>query len=567
MIADHRLDFWIKNNLNVLFTGHAGVGKTTIVKNAIERNKLKWVYFSAATLDPWIDLCGCPREMKDEDGKSFLDLVRPLWCKNDDIDIIFFDELNRSTSKVRNSVLELIQFKSINGKKFNNLKMVWAAINPDEENEVADNVKYDVERLDPAIKDRFHIQIDIPYKPYMSYFKGKFDINGVAACEWWHDLPSEMKQIISPRRLDYALEVFAMNGDIRDVLPEKSNVSKLITLLNVGPIKKKLEQFVKEKNVAEAEKFINVENQYTSSISYILGNMEMLRFFIPLFNKERISQLLAGEKKVFQVCCESFGNDKKILEICREIQNANLNEKLIRRIKSSPMGRNIILEDKKNMPVTLKLTGDVTNDLYTILKKIKKLGTAAKIAIENTVILEESQFKRDFDSMDFDGTYHRREKMKFLLENQTINPSKIIIKDVFSSINQCAVMTQVSYLSNNGDGSPWVDIATKVLPHYLFYAVNVQKMNFSEIGQLLITGSKGNSEKKMRILFPLLAASVEKMFAPDGSTSLMTMTSLDKYNSFSKMILEKDKVLTTVAPKGWQKILDDDDGEEYKDDE
>lgn len=28
--------------------------------------------------------------------------------------------------------MELIQFKSINGKKFNNLKVIWAAINPDD---------------------------------------------------------------------------------------------------------------------------------------------------------------------------------------------------------------------------------------------------------------------------------------------------------------------------------------------------------------------------------------------------------------------------------------------------
>ena len=43
------------------------------------------------------------------------------------------DEFSRAHKKVRNAVMELIQFKSINGRKFKNLKIVWAAINPDDD--------------------------------------------------------------------------------------------------------------------------------------------------------------------------------------------------------------------------------------------------------------------------------------------------------------------------------------------------------------------------------------------------------------------------------------------------
>ncbi len=129
-------DFWVQNNLNVLFRGKHGVGKTAVVINTFNRHKLKWKYFSASTLDPWVDFVGVPREATDENGNVYLDLLRPREFAADEVEAIMIDEYNRGAKKVKNAVMELLQFKSINGKKFNNLKMVWAAINPDDD---ADN--------------------------------------------------------------------------------------------------------------------------------------------------------------------------------------------------------------------------------------------------------------------------------------------------------------------------------------------------------------------------------------------------------------------------------------------
>ena len=78
-ITNNKLDFWLKKNKNVLLIGNHGVGKTSIVMDGFERNG------------------------------------------------IFMDEYNRTNPKVRNALMELIQFKSINGRKFPNLKVVWAA--------------------------------------------------------------------------------------------------------------------------------------------------------------------------------------------------------------------------------------------------------------------------------------------------------------------------------------------------------------------------------------------------------------------------------------------------------
>ena len=82
-LKDEKLDFWIKNNVNVLMTGRHGVGKTAVILQAFERAHLRYKYFSAATLDPWVDLVGVPKEVKNEDGTSYLDLVRPKEFQND----------------------------------------------------------------------------------------------------------------------------------------------------------------------------------------------------------------------------------------------------------------------------------------------------------------------------------------------------------------------------------------------------------------------------------------------------------------------------------------------------
>ena len=163
------LDFWISNKLNVLFHGRHGVGKTSMIIQSFERNNIRFKQFSAATMDPWVDFIGVPKEQRDEKG-SFLELVRPKDFRDDEVEAIFFDELNRSHKKVRNAVMEIIQFKSINGKKFPNLKMIWGAVNPDDD----DELKYDVETLGPAQSDRFQVQIEIPYKPYKQYFVEKY---------------------------------------------------------------------------------------------------------------------------------------------------------------------------------------------------------------------------------------------------------------------------------------------------------------------------------------------------------------------------------------------------------
>lgn len=292
MILESDLDFWIKNNLNVLFIGKHGVGKTSLVEAAFNKHGLKWKYFSAATMDPWVDFIGIPKEKKDGD-REYLDILPPKDFSDDSIEALFFDEFNRSPKKVRNAVMELIQFKSINGRKFKNLKFIWAAINPKNEKD-----EYDVEELDPAQVDRFHVHIEVEYKPVKEYFDATYGKElSNSALEWWHSLNVETKNLISPRRLDYCLDIFKRGGNLRHVLPKGINVKDLIKTLKDGPIKDKIQNLITSKSKANIEAFlsdINNRDVITKDIkeAKLFKKSDLINTFSEFLPDEDISNLM-----------------------------------------------------------------------------------------------------------------------------------------------------------------------------------------------------------------------------------------------------------------------------------
>lgn len=375
-VLNAKLDFWIKNNKNVLFVGKHGVGKTAMVKDAFERHNLNWRYFSASTMDPWVDFIGVPREKTEDklpeqfeivkelakidiamareyielnwklsntnarkvveytldkkEGVTFLDLVRPQTFAAGEVEALFFDEYNRSPKKVRNAVMELIQFKSINGMKFPNLRIVWAAINPDDD----ENQTYDVERLDPAQADRYHITVEVPYKPNADWFRQKYGHRTAnAALQWWEELPDEEKDRISPRRLQYALDVFEEKGDMRDVLPFTANVSKLSAALNTGPITDKLEELLQSKDAGEARTFLQNENNYTSAMKYIVKSEKLMSYFLPLLSKEKMSALLNEDDKICNYIIHNSDKVPVFESVCREVLKANTNKRIVTKIR------------------------------------------------------------------------------------------------------------------------------------------------------------------------------------------------------------------------------------------
>lgn len=295
MITEKELDFFIEHNLNVLFRGMHGVGKTAIIKEAFERRGLDWRYFSASTMDPWVDFIGIPKEVyDDETGEAFIRLIRPENFKSGSVQVIFMDELNRAKPKVRNAVMELIQFGTINGESFGNLKMVWAAINP-EDVEDAD-LTYDVERLDPAQKDRFDCIVDIPFEPHIPYFHKMFGEAGIGACEWWNGMELKEQYKVSPRRLEMAINMFNRGGDIRFVIPdEEVNVTQLITRLDNGSIEEKLASLMTASEADRKRAFSQI-NFTNDAMSYILADPKYIEKFMPFVQRDVISDKIVANE-------------------------------------------------------------------------------------------------------------------------------------------------------------------------------------------------------------------------------------------------------------------------------
>jgi hypothetical protein len=277
---DQILTHAVTNGYNVLMKGAHGVGKTAMVQACFEAAGLKWKYYSASTMDPWVDFIGVPKEKTDEKGMTYLDLVRPRDLAADEVEAIFFDELNRAHKKIRNAVMELIQFKSINGKKFKNLKIVWAAINPDD-----DAGTYDVEKLDPAQIDRFQVHIDVPNEPSASWFKKTFGPQGERAVKWWNTLDVKIQALVSPRRLEYALNMLNTGGDVRMVLDGKANVTNFTSTMTKGDPLEVCNDLIK-KNPAEVSRFLMDGNNFKHVSHTIFTEERFLRTLVKYLPKE-----------------------------------------------------------------------------------------------------------------------------------------------------------------------------------------------------------------------------------------------------------------------------------------
>jgi hypothetical protein len=207
---------YLDNGFNVLLLGLHGTGKTESIMQVARARGIKMKYYSCATLDPFTDLVGVPYpRVYCEDCGEFenraehrdlhpdctaeiaevLKMVRPRDV--DEAEIIFFDEFNRADPKTMNAVFEIIQFRTINGEPLPNLRACWAAMNPPDED-------YEVEKLDPALVDRFDLYIDIAPKPSISYMS-QFMPEPIAKALklWWDEHQKQIRDGKLDKKVDY----------------------------------------------------------------------------------------------------------------------------------------------------------------------------------------------------------------------------------------------------------------------------------------------------------------------------------------------------------------------------
>lgn len=294
LIDDRMLRSAIQHHRNVLLRGKHGVGKTHIIISLCKELGLTYAYFSASTMDPWVDFIGVPREHKDEKtGISYLELVKPRGFQFDEYDVIILDEYNRAPKKVKNALMELIQFRSINGRKYDRIKSIFAMVNPDDDTDL----KYDVEPMDPAQLDRFHHIVDVKFDLDPDYLTSKFgpEISAFAQ-SWWNNLDAKTHRLkVSPRRLDYALEIYTTCQEdgmnevetlnlLKSALPVEVNPKSLVDDIHVGSFKSRRERVMESGTEDEKREFFHNQNHLELFENLILnitqpggGNYEMFK--------------------------------------------------------------------------------------------------------------------------------------------------------------------------------------------------------------------------------------------------------------------------------------------------
>jgi len=441
LIDPEVLDFWLECNLNVHLIGLHGVGKTALIKQCFDRAGVYAKYFSSPTMDPWCDFIGIPKERVNGDADSdgnptpFLDFVLPKDMRDDRVEAFFFDEFNRAHPKVQNAVMELIQFGSINGRTFKNLRVVWIATNPHEEDELAEGVGYNVEKMDPAIADRFHIQFEVPYKPDKAFFYREFGkVMGKGAIDWWSALSPDHQKFCSPRRLEYALRHFMRCGDLRHIFPASTgiNISTLVTVLDTGPVKEKLAALHRGQDTRGAKRYLSNENRYAMAMPEIQKKPEWIEFFVPLLDQERIAALIAEEDDIATFVVKAVPKHPHLGEIIEQIFMANTSGTLIRKLDK------IVSENytESTLPPCLQQVAGHMGKMH-----VRPHFNRASNPDDFAALL------RDLKTRDFSGDQETRDKA-YMEIHDSICPklSKEMAIDVLHVLTQISVKTAVQHL-------------------------------------------------------------------------------------------------------------------------
>lgn len=216
------IEQYMSEGLNIIISGEAGTGKTTMIQDAALGLGWKMKYYSTPTLDPMADLIGIPVP---NHGRKTIDYYRPH--EIDNAEIVFFDELNRGDLMVLNTVMEIIQFKSINGEPLRNLKCCVAAINPATDG-------YATRELDIALHDRFQIRLESDPNPSREFFIKRYGPSyAEAGLKLWYEYQDrinlgESLLYFSPRRLDTLLSVyqkFPLVDTLRAIVPGRGTIN------------------------------------------------------------------------------------------------------------------------------------------------------------------------------------------------------------------------------------------------------------------------------------------------------------------------------------------------------
>ena len=259
-------------NESVLLVGHAGVGKTSLVKQVAKELNREMKTVILSTLEPG-DLLGVPHIV---DAHTVYE--RPSWLPDETENgiILFLDELNRAPTYVLQTILQLVLEHRVGPHRLPEDMAIIAAINPDTEDYTVTTI------TDRALLSRFII-IPVQNSPsdLIEYFQKKgYDMRLAMAAIKGLDKIGKFQETFplpsqdpNPRSFEKAIRVYNVIKD----LPTEVKLEVL-----TGIIRKAAAQFIVdvEQDVLTAEDVLNKNTQkfeQANSFERITALLDLLK--------------------------------------------------------------------------------------------------------------------------------------------------------------------------------------------------------------------------------------------------------------------------------------------------
>lgn len=116
----------------LMVAGQRGSGKTEIMKAETAASGCLEAYVNLSVMER-VDMGGYPDMMSSKEGKKFIDYLLPAFFKpmieGDQPVVLLLDEVDKADQSLQAPLLELVQFRSVNGRKLKNLKAILATGN------------------------------------------------------------------------------------------------------------------------------------------------------------------------------------------------------------------------------------------------------------------------------------------------------------------------------------------------------------------------------------------------------------------------------------------------------
>ena len=168
------LDYLFKAQITPFVWGHAGIGKSTVVKQYAETKGYKFFPFYLGTQSDLGDILGLASFVKDKNGSEIATtFATPLWlkdtieyCENNPKSgaIIFLDEFNRARRDILNGMFSLALDKTFHTLKLPENCHIIAAGNPPTDEYYVTDVN------ETALMARFaHIKLEPSFNEWLTY--------------------------------------------------------------------------------------------------------------------------------------------------------------------------------------------------------------------------------------------------------------------------------------------------------------------------------------------------------------------------------------------------------------